>query len=160
MATEIESVIDTKIVAKMLRGLAIDVETNPAMAQRVVNALLDAHLLDDEDEHMLAEAMGTSSVDSLSPSASVPPTTLMNLQAARIDLLTLYRVGGDAQIRERLSMLDVVSLRRIIQIQGLDLDKKTTKLRSVTKLIDYIVDQTRNVVEQERELSRTASWML
>jgi hypothetical protein len=79
---------------------------------------------------------------------------------ARLDLPTLFRVGGAEQVRERLATLDATALKRLIQVQQLDPDKKTSKLRSAAKLIDFIVDVTSAQVQHEIEMSRTASWML
>lgn len=166
MATDVSSPIETKVVARILRGLAIDVETNPALAAQLIEALVGAGLLDDETAGELSGIHELPADDalppgaSISPSASIPPAALMSLQAARIDLLTLYRVGGAEQVRERLGVLDLSAIRRVIQVQELDLEKKTIKLRSVTKLIDFIIEKVGAQVDQERELAKTNSWML
>ena len=162
MATDVTSLIDTKVVARILRGLAIDVETNPALAAQIVDALAAASLLDDETAGALSGVHELPAEDAAhpSPNASIPPSALMSLQAARIDLLTIYRVGGAEQIRERLAVLDLPALRRVIQVQEMDAAKKTAKLRSTTKLIDFIVERISAQVDQERELARTNSWML
>jgi hypothetical protein len=160
MATEVSVAIDTKVVARVLRGLAIDVETNPTLAALVVDALTAGGLLDDETQGEISGVFPIISPDQPAPSASVPPSALMSLQAARIDLLTLYRTGGAEQLRERLGVLDLASLRRVIQVQELDPEKKMGKSRSAAKLIDFIVEHIGAQVERERELARTNSWML
>lgn len=156
MVTDVEMLVDTKLVAGLLRGLAIDVETNPILANQVVEALVTAGLLDDDAADLTADPNSKAA-----PSQGmISSTTLIGLQVAKIDILTLYRTGGTEQLRERLTTLDLSSLRRLIQIQQLDPEKKTAKLRSVTKLVDYIVEHASFKVEEERELARSASWML
>lgn len=156
MITDVETLVDTKLVAGLLRGLAIDVETNPILANQVLDALITAGLLEDDAADLAADSTSTAS-----PAAGIlSSTTLIGLQVAKIDILTLYRTGGMEQLRGRLTTLDLNSLRRLIQIQQLDPEKKTAKLRSLTKLIDFIVELASSKVEEERELARSASWML
>jgi hypothetical protein len=133
--------IATKTVASVLRGLAIDVELSPALASRVIAALVSSGILSEGN-------------------APGPDDSLLGLQVAQIDLLTLYRAHGPDATRARLSVLDYAALRRLIQVQELDPAKKTQRLRSPTKLIDFIMETVGTQVEQERELARTNSWML
>jgi len=158
MTADVGTQVNTKVIANLLRGLAIDVETNPALGVRVVEALSAAHILDEHIEDLVTGEYAV--VDDENPNATVPPGMLMAMQAARIDLLTLFRVGGAEQVHERLATLDVAALKRLILVQQLDPEKKTAKLRSAAKLIDFIVEVTGAQVQQEIELSRTASWML
>ncbi len=158
MTADVGTQVNTKVIANLLRGLAIDVETNPALGVRVVEALSAAHILDEHTEDLVTGEYQV--VDDANPNATVPPGMLLAMQAARIDLLTLYRVGGAEQVRERLATLDVNALKRLILVQQLDPEKKTTKLRSAAKLIDFIVEVTGAQVQEEIERSRTASWML
>jgi hypothetical protein len=158
MTADVGTQVNTKVIANLLRGLAIDVETNPALGVRVVEALSAAHILDEHTEDLVTGEYAV--VDDENPNATVPPGMLMAMQAARIDLLTLFRVGGAEQVRERLTTLDVNALKRLLLVQQLDPEKKTAKLRSAAKLIDFIVEVTGAQVQQEIELSRTASWML
>ena len=159
MVPDVNPSIDTKVVARLLRGLAIDVETNAALAVQLIEALAAIGLLDEESA---GELSGLHPMPSATdgPNASIAPGVLMSLQAAKIDLLMLYRTGGAEQVRERLGILDLAALRRIIQVQELDPEKKVTKVRSVAKLIDYIVEYAAAQVEQELQLAKTNSWML
>jgi hypothetical protein len=150
MAIDTSAVVDAKTVAKLLRGLAIDVETNPTLAGRVMMILSESNLLGE----------GEPSASGEDPGASIPPSALLSFQASQIDIKTIYRVGGESHLRERLGMLDINALRRIIQIQELDPERKTGKLRSITKLVDYVVEHISTQIEEERALARTASWML
>ena len=158
MAAEVGTQVNTKVIANLLRGLAIDVETNPALGVRVVEALSAAHILDGHTEDLVTGEYPV--VDEANPNGTIPPGMLAAMQVARLDLPTLFRVGGAEQVRERLATLDVTTLKRLIAVQQLDPDKKTSKLRSAAKLIDFIVDVTSAQVQHEIEMSRTASWML
>jgi hypothetical protein len=165
MAVELSVAYDVKLVAKLLRGLALDVEANPILAPQIIDALAVAGLLRDEAEDSgntveIPIIDSASPGSSLSPASSFSPSTLINLQAARIDLLNLCRIGGVDQVRARLAMLDISTLRRIIQLQDLDPEKKMAKSRSVPKLIEFIATTISAQVEQELELAKTASWML
>jgi hypothetical protein len=158
VTTEVETIVNTRVIANILRGLAIDVETNPALGVRVVEALAAAHILDEHTEDLVTGEYPT--VGDADPNASIAPGTLVAMQVARIDVMTLFRTGGEAQLRERLAKLDLAGLRHLILVQQLDPDKKTSKLRSTAKLIDFIVTVVAGQVQQELETSRSASWML
>lgn len=145
--------LDPKTVALLLRGLAFDVEASPVLAARVLDALMHTGLLDDDAEP-------SSEHSAQGQPASLIPPDLLGLYAARIDLPTLFRLGGEAQIRERLAMLPLAGLRRVIQTRHLDPARETARLRSTAKLIDFIVDRTAAQVERDRELARNNSWML
>jgi hypothetical protein len=157
MAMEMDAQVNTRLIANLLRGLAIDVETNAQLARRVVEALIGAELLDDATQELVTGEY--TAVDD-TPNSTIPPGMLIGMQVAMIDLPTLYRTGGEEQVRERLGTLEVVALKKLIQVQQLDPEKKTAKLRSAAKLVDFIIELVTAQVNQENELSKTASWML
>jgi hypothetical protein len=158
MTTDVGTQVNTKVIANLLRGLAIDVETNPALGVRVVEALSTARILQDDVGDLVTGEY--PAVDDENPNSTIPPEMLLGMQMARLDLLTLFRVGGAEQVRERLGTLDATALKRLIAVQQLDPEKKTAKLRSAQKLVDFIIEVTGAQVQHEIELSRTASWML
>ncbi len=158
MATEAVTPIDTKVVATLLRGLALDVESSPELASRIVDAFLDLGLFNDAIPGIAPDAIEAAPADVADKNASA--ISMLGLRAARIDLLAIYHSGGPEQLRQRLSEFDISSLRRIIRVRQLDPEKKTTKLRSISKLADFIIECVAAQVERERELSRSASWML
>jgi hypothetical protein len=158
MTTDVQTQVNTKVIANLLRGLAIDVETNAVLGVRVVEALIDARILTDDTDDLVTGEYPT--IDEENPNGTIPPGMLAGMQVARLDMATLYRVGGADQVRERLATLDVAALKRLIQVQQLDPEKKTSKLRSAAKLIDFIVELVGAQVQAEIERSRTASWML
>jgi hypothetical protein len=51
-------------------------------------------------------------------------------------------------------------LKKLIAVQQLDPEKKTAKLRSAAKLVDFLIELVAAQVQQEHEISKTASWML
>ena len=157
MAMEMDAQVNTRLIANLLRGLAIDVETNAMLARRVVEALIGAELLDDATQELVTGEYATVEE---TPNSTIPPGMLIGMQVAMIDLPTLYRTGGEEQVRERLSTLEVPALKKLLQVQQLDPEKKTAKLRSGAKLIDFIVELVTAQVQQENELAKTASWML
>lgn len=157
MTADVQTQVNTKVIANLLRGLAIDVETNPILGVRVVDALISAHVLGEDNEDLVT---GEYPIIDENPNATIPPDMLAGMQAARLDLHTLFRVGGAEQVRERLATLDLTALKRLIAVQQLDPEKKTAKLRSTTKLIDSIIEVIAAQVQEEIERSRTASWML
>lgn len=142
-----ETVWEPKAIASLLRGLAIDVELNPHLAARVGGALAAMGLLAPED-----------GADQAAPDPA--NGDLPGLYAARLDLIALFRQGGEEHVRARLATLDLAGLRRVIQAQHLDPQRLTQRLRSVAKLTDFIVERVGALVERERELARSASWML
>ena len=158
MTADVQTQVNTKLIASLLRGLAIDVETNPMLGVRVVEALIGANLLGDDTQDLVTGEYPT--IDENNPNATIPPGMLAGMQAARIDLPTLFRVGGAEQVRERLATLDVAALKRLIVVQQLDPEKKTAKVRSTAKLIDFIVELIAAQVQEEIERARSASWML
>ncbi len=157
MAVEVQESVAGKTVALLLRGLAYDVEANPALAAKVLDALVATGILDDD-----ADALVTENDATLPDVLAVPEPNpdLLGLYAARIDLRTHFLLGGLQGVRTRLEQLPIAALRRIIQVRQLDPEKVTTKLRSTSKLIDFICDRVGVQVERERELARAASWML
>lgn len=147
MVTESRMIgVDPRAVATLLRGLAFDVEASPALAGRVLHALVTTGLLDEE----VAPAEQDAAV----------MTDLLGLSAARIDLTALFRQGGPEGVRERLITLPMTALRRVIQMRQLDPERQSSRLRSTAKLIDFIVARVANQMDRERELTRAASWML
>ena len=158
MTADVQTQVNTKLIANLLRGLAIDVETNPVLGVRVVEALIGANLLGDDTQDLVTGEYST--IDENNPNGTIPPGMLAGMQAARIDLPTLFRVGGADQVRERLTTMDIAALKRLIVVQQLDPEKKTAKVRSTAKLIDFIVELIGTQVQEEIERARSASWML
>jgi hypothetical protein len=91
VAMEMDAQVNTRLIANLLRGLAIDAETNALLARRVVEALLEAKLIDDATQELVT---GEYTAIEDTPNSTIPPGMLIGMQVAMIDLPTLYRTGG------------------------------------------------------------------
>ncbi len=145
--------INTKLVSRMLQGLAMDIEHNQELAAQIVAAFSQIGIFTDmSDELNNHTEYDAESGDRLN--------RLIALQAARTDATELYRIGGEESLRARLAQFDAATLRKIIKLQEMDPDKKTARLRSIKKLIDFIVAFAAEKIAREREAVRYANWLL
>lgn len=86
--------------------------------------------------------------------------------AGTLDVVDLLDAGGEAVLRDRLYVCTLAELRVIIAAHQYDAEKATTRWRSATRLIDFIVTHAtqqladEHAVAEARPAALVPSWML
>lgn len=84
----------------------------------------------------------------------------------KLDVVDIIEAGGAVALRARLVGLSLAQLRAIIQANGFDPARETSRWRSPVRFVDLIVSRAEAQLERERKTGAPtkalaeASWML
>lgn len=119
-------------VTETFRQLAERAANNPAMALQLRDALAESGLL---------TVFGDGS---------------------KLDVVDLLDAGGEETLRARLQQLSIAELRAIIAERKYDPAKETSRWRSVTRFVDFIVAHAQADLDKMDvpQATAAASWLL
>jgi hypothetical protein len=120
-----------KILTTLVREVADEADRNPAFRERIEQAL-----------GMFAPSAHVASTSKAAPKAVEPKRPSNRRAPAALDPVQLARQGEDV-LRAALGKLDIEQLRDVIADYGMDTGKLVIKWRTPDRIIDRIVEVSR-----------------